>query len=108
MSYRIVLAPGLAAPAAGVRIGLAVFGHLTSEAVQNPILSLDMGPTGNTYDAATNTMTVGSIENCLKATAPGNNPAQNLNVHLVIEDVEDLEGWQVRVNYLGDQFRPSS
>jgi hypothetical protein len=47
MSYRIVLAPGLAALAAGVLIGLAVFGHLTSEAVQNPILSLDMVPTAS-------------------------------------------------------------
>ena len=28
--------------------------------------------------------------------------------HLVIQNVEDLIGWQVRFNYLGDQMRPST
>ena len=53
--------------------GLGLFGRLTSHAVQNPTISLDMAPSGNSYDEATNTMTVGASENCLtSATA---NPA---------------------------------
>jgi hypothetical protein len=63
-----------------------------------------MVPSGNTYDDAMNTMTVGSIENCLtSATA---NPNTHIHtVHLVIENVNDLVGYQARLNFLGDQFR---
>jgi len=74
---------------------------------QNPIVSLDMVIMGNSYDDTTNTMTVGSIENCLTS-ATGNNSAHLHNLHVVVQNVEDLVGWQARINYLGDRFRPNT
>jgi Thrombospondin type 3 repeat len=66
-----------------------------------------MVPSGNTYDATTNTMTVGSIESCL--TSPTANPStHNHTVQMVIENVEDLVGWTARFNYLGDRMRPNT
>lgn len=87
--------------------GVIFPGVVPSHAVQNPTISLDMLPSGNTYDEATNTMTVGASENCLtSATA---NPATHTHVaQLVIRDVEDLVGWQVRMNYVGDRMRPQT
>src|SRR5207244_10687263 len=77
-----------------------------SEATQAPKMSLDMVTSGNTYDSATNTMTVGSIDNCL-TTQAGNNAQHNHTAHLVIQNVEDLIGWQARMNYDGGRMRPS-
>src|SRR5438132_8440076 len=92
----------LTAVAAGVFLGL---GHFASQAVQNPTISLDMVPSGTTYDETTNSMTVGSTENCL--TSQTANPGTHVHqAHLVIHDVEDLVGWQVRLNYIGDKMRP--
>jgi len=99
------LVPVLAALLIAASVAFFLSGLLTSQAVQNPRVSLDMVPSGNTYDASTNTMTVGSIENCL--TSPAANPASHLHtVHLVIENVEDLVAWQARFNYVGDKLRP--
>ena len=85
--------------------GFFFYRVVPSLAVQDPSLSLDMVLAGNTYDETTNTMTVGTTENCLTSEtaipATHNHPA-----HLVIRDVEDLIGWQVRLNYVGDKFRP--
>jgi hypothetical protein len=92
-------------------IALAAFllsGLLTSHAVQNPSVSFDMVITGNTYDDTTNTMTVGTVNNCLTTAGPGNATQHLHTVHLVIQNVEDLVGWQARLNYLGDQMRPST
>jgi hypothetical protein len=78
-------------------------------AVQNPTLAIDMVPADNTYDEATNTMTVGfnpATDFCLATTA---DPATHVhNAHVIVQNVEDLVGWQVRLNYTGDQFRPNT
>ncbi len=107
MWYSRLLAPGLAVLAIGTGVALILSGLVTSQAVQNPSVSLDMVPSGNTYDAGTNTMTVGSIDNCL--TSPTANPANHIHtVHLVIKNVEDLVGWQARFNYVGDKMSPKT
>jgi len=77
-------------------------------ATQTPRISLDMVPAGNGYDAATNTMTVGAIDNCLSSDPPGNDAQHNHVAELVIQEVEDLVGWQVRMNYDGGKMRPAS
>src|SRR2546429_547926 len=77
----------------------------TTRAVQLPTISLDMVTTGNTYDEPTKRMTVGSIDNCL-AVAVANTATHSHPTHLVIQNVEDLVGWQIRLNYVGDQMRP--
>ena len=103
----IPLAPLFASLALVVSAALLLAGAPNSQALQDPSLSLDMVTTGNTYDETTNTMTLGSIENCL--TSPIANPNTHTHtVHLAIENVEDLVGWQARMNYLGDQMRPST
>jgi hypothetical protein len=79
----------------------------TAEAlVQAPNFALDMIPTGNTYDAATNSITLGETDYCLETAPPGNNQAHTHPAHLVITNVEDLVGWQARLNYEGAQMRP--
>ncbi len=91
---------------------IAISGLLISRgegrAVQAPRISLDMVIAGNGYDESTNAMTVGTIDNCLAADGPANNAQHNHTVHLVIENVEDLTGWQARLNYIGDKLRPST
>jgi Thrombospondin type 3 repeat len=78
-----------------------------SGAVQNPTISLDMVTAGNTYDENTNSMTVGAIDNCLTSVTA--NPATHTHpAQLIIQYVEDLVAFQVRLNYVGDQMRPSS
>lgn len=84
------------------------FGAFTSSATQAPRLSLDMVVSGNTYDSMTNSMTLGSLDNCLTTNSPGNNAQHNHTAHLVIQDVEDLVGWQAQVNYDGGKMRPLS
>ena len=98
----------LAAGMVAAGIAAAAFflsGLLTSEAVQNPRISLDMVTSGNTYDETTNTMTLGPIDNCLTSAA-ANTATHTHPTHLVIQDVEDLVGWQARLNYVGDKLRP--
>ena len=65
-----------------------------------------MVTTGNVYDDTTNSMTVGPIDNCV--TAPANPATHTRSTHLVVQDVEDLVAYQVRLNYVGDQMRPLS
>ncbi len=78
-----------------------------SRAVQNPTLAIDMVTSGNTYDDTTNMMTVGTVNNCLtSATA---NPLTHVHAtQVIIQNVEDLIGWQARLNYIGDKMRPST
>ena len=74
--------------------------------VQAPIMAIDMDPAGNTYDDVANSMALGRIDYCLETAAPGNNEAHAHPAHLVIRGVEDLVGWQARLNYEGAQMRP--
>jgi hypothetical protein len=105
ISVRALLA--IAAVGAISITGVFLFQQTPSLAVQNPTISLDMVTAGNTYDEATNTMTVGSTENCLTS-ATANAATHNHATHLVVRDIEDMIGWQVRLNYVGDQMRPLS
>jgi hypothetical protein len=78
----------------------------STRAVQAPEISLDMDQTGNTYDDATNSMAIGTIENCLSSATA--DPATHTHpTHLLIRNVEDLIAFQIRLNYIGDQMRPS-
>src|SRR5438128_4283658 len=91
---------------ATVAAAFLLFGG-TSGAAQNPTISLDMVTTGNSYDDVTNTMTVGPIDYCL-ASATANPATHTHGVQLVIQNVEDLVGWQVRLNYDGGAMRPNT
>src|SRR5438093_4732304 len=89
--------------------GVLLFaGPLTSRAVQSPSISLDMVTNGNSYDALTNSMSAGNIDNCLVSSLPGNNSQHNHLAQLTIRNVQDLIGWQTRLNYNGGQMRPST
>ena len=59
-------------------------------------------------DPGTNHMIVGTVNNCLTTASPGNNLQHNHPVHLIIQNVEDLIAWQIRMNYIGDRMRPST
>jgi hypothetical protein len=103
---------------AGIAVVIAISAALlfsevfTSGAVQNPSISLDMDQSGNTYSdpgaGGNNSMSVGTVDPCLTTPAPGNNLTHTHSVHFVIQNVEDLIGWQARMNYLGDQMRPDA
>src|SRR5438034_2479376 len=70
-------------------------------------ISLDMVATGTSYDDLTNTMTVGPVDFCLESGTA--NPATHTHAaQLVIQNVEDLVGWQVRLNYYGAGMRPNT
>ena len=101
----IVSAAGV--PLAVVVVAGALFlsGALTSHAIQSPTISLDMITSGTLYDPATNTMTVGQIDN---ASTGSTNVTHIHSTNLVVQNVEDLIGWQVRLNYIGDRMRPQS
>jgi len=105
MKRLVVVVPVLAA---GV-IALALFLHWNgTSAVQAPVMSFDMVTIDNTYDDVTNTMTVNfnpSTDFCL-ASATANTATHLHAAHLIIQNVEDLVGWQARLNYIGDQMRP--
>jgi len=102
-----LLPAALAACLALGAIALFLSGPLTTRAVQNPRISLDMDPAGNSYDAATNTMTVGTVDGCLAS--PQANPSTHTHTaQIVVENIEDLVGWQARLNYNGDEMRPAS
>src|SRR5947208_8021227 len=98
----------LVALAVGI-IGAAWFsaGTFTSRAVQNPTISLDIVQAGNTYDDTTNTMTVGTVDNCW-AVATATATTHTHPAQVIIQNVEDLVGWQLRLNYIGDQMRPQT
>jgi len=74
-----------------------------SQAVQNPTIHMDMFTVGNTYNDETNTMTVGSVDSSLVS---ANSITHSHPTQLVIKDVEDLVGFNVRLNYIGDKMRP--
>jgi len=86
----------------------------------NVTISFDMVPAGNDYcggdsfrsDGLTpcspaNSMTVGSVEFCSSSLVA--NP--NTHTHaaqLIIQNVEDMVGWQARLNYDGGGMRPNT
>jgi hypothetical protein len=116
MSYRKILAPAIAATLAVASLGALLSADFSSQATQAPKVSLDMDPAGNTYTPSVdadfngipesgNAMTVGTIENCLTS-IPGNNAEHSHPVHVVIQDVEDLIGWQARINFDGTSVGP--
>jgi hypothetical protein len=80
-----------------------------TRAVQAPKISLDMVIAGNTYSdpgaGGNNSMTVGTIDNCLTS-IPANGTQHNHGTHLIIQDVEDVLGYQVRLNFDGSRMRP--
>src|SRR5438552_17775866 len=102
-----LLPAALAACLALGAIALFLSGPLTTRAVQNPRISLDMDPAGNNYDPATNTMAVGTVDSCL-ASPQANSSTHTHTAQLVIQNVEDLIGWQARLNYNGDEMRPTN
>src|SRR2546428_5294734 len=86
----------------------------------NTTLALDMVPTGNDYcdgaglepDGVTpcspaNSMSVGAVDSCL-ADAAGNNNLHTHIAHVIVQNVEDMIGWQARLNYDGGMMRPNS
>ncbi len=87
--------------------GLFLTLSLTRAVNENTSISIDMVTAGNTYDEATNVMTVGAVDFCLESAVA--NPATHThNVHVVIQNVQDMTGWQVRLNYIGDKMRPNT
>ena len=110
MSLRLLAAVALALAASAV--GLVILsGGFPTEAVQSPRVSLDMVTTGSSYSdpgaGGNNSMTVGAIDQCV--TEPLNNAVHNRTEnHLIIQNVEDLAGWQVRLNYLANRMRLNS
>src|SRR3989442_8400080 len=114
MRLRLTVTAATVLLALGVAAGaLFLSGALTSRAVQNPSFSIDMITTGNNYtpsadadlngfpDPGTNTMTVGLIDS---SSTSGSAVSHNHIVQLVIQNVEDLVGWQARANYIGDRL----
>ena len=109
----------------GLAVAAALFfsGVFTTHATQNPTISLDMVTTGNGYcDSAgvvtggvtcansitpastncvvndaggsCNEMVVGTIDQCV--TTAANNNTHNQAAQLIVQNVEDLVGWQIR------------
>src|SRR5207244_12192058 len=108
MKMRIAVSAATVVLALGVAAGaLFLSGALTSRAVQNPSMSIDMITTGNSYtpgadadlngipDPGTNTMTVGLIDS---SSTSGSTASPNHIVQLIVQTVEDLVGWQARAN----------
>src|SRR6059036_481636 len=108
----IVIAASLSLVLGAAAGSFLLSGVFTSQALQNPTLSLDMSPGDNTYSdpglGGTNTINVGPITNCLTTNAPGNNLLHNHTIHVVVQNIVDMIGWQARLNYVGDQWRPNT
>src|SRR5439155_12712201 len=94
--------------AAALAGALFLPGALTSRAVQNPSIKIDMVTTGNAYSdpgaGGTNSMTVGTVDS---SSTGGQNVTHSHSVQLIVQNVEDLVGWQARANYIGDRMRCS-
>jgi hypothetical protein len=95
LPFGILLLVGAAA------VAYLLLGSATgSRAVQNPTIHLDMISIGNTYDNFT--MTVGPIN---ASSTSSSAVTHNHSTQLVVKNVEDLVGYQVRLNYVGDKMR---
>jgi hypothetical protein len=91
--------------AVSIASGVLLSMQLTSAQTNtNTTLALDMDISGNAYDEATNTMTVGTVDFC--SVGNSTDTLHTHVAHVIVRDVEDMIGWQVRVNYDGGQIRP--
>ena len=119
MNIRNIAYAATALAFVGIAAGaLFLSGVLTSRATQNASISFDMNTAGNVYtsgadidpadgfpDLGTNHMTIGAIDNCLATAGAGSAVNHSHIAHLIVQNVEDMVGWQVRVNYIGDKWR---
>ena len=105
MRTSITLGLGLPVVAALAAAVALLSGSLSSRAVQAPVMSLDMDPADNSYDAASNTMTVGTTDGCV-ASETANPGTHTHTMHVVIQNVEDLIGWQGRLNFDPSAMKP--
>src|SRR5439155_25515108 len=109
MKMRIAVSAATVFLALGVAAGaLFLSGALTSRAVQAPTISMDMNPAGNAYSdpglGGNNSMTVGVID----SSSTGSSNVTHVHAtQIIIQNVEDLVGWQARANYIGDRMRCS-
>jgi hypothetical protein len=116
--------------AGGIALPALLLSTAGGNAVQQPRISLDMNGDSNAYipsvdnnfdgipDPGTNVMSVGPIENCFTHAAPGNNAAHlhgfggtnttDPRVQIVIENVEDVAGYQARINFDGTRLAITS
>ena len=90
MTKRLIVIAATVFLAVGVAAGsLFLSGLFTSQAVQNPTVSLDMSPGDNTYSdpglGGTNTINVGPVTNCLTTAAPGNNLLHTHTIHVIVQ-----------------------
>ena len=95
-------------PLSAVFVSLFLLFVPISSATQTPRMSLDWGTADDTYNEATNSMSISSIENCLTTDPPGNNDQHIHPAYLILQGVEDMIGWQARLNYDGGRMRPAS
>ena len=110
-SRRSLALAALALLAVATCAALLLSGLTTSQAVQNPTISLDMDPAGNSYSdpgaGGNNSMAVGAIDSSSNG-CPGNNLTHTHAAQFIIRNVEDLIGWQARLNYDGGKMRPNT
>ena len=95
-------------PLSAVFVSLFLLFVPISSATQTPRMSLDWGTADDTYNEATNSMSISSIETCLTTDPPGNNDQHIHPAYLILQGVEDMIGWQARLNYDGGRMRPAS
>jgi hypothetical protein len=94
-------------PASAAFVSLILL-FVPARAAQTPRLALDMVTADDIYNESTNSMTIGSLDNCLTTAAPGNNAEHTHIAYLVVQGVEDMIGWQARLNYDGGRMRPAT
>jgi len=108
MKRLLLVVPVLAAGVIG--LGLFLSFNLTRAQNTNVTMGIDWGIVDNTYIDTTNTMTVvfnPATDFCL-ASATATTITHTHQADLLIQNVEDLVGWQLRLNYTGDRMRPLS
>src|SRR5437867_8233108 len=93
----IVIAASLSLVLGAAAGSFFLSGVFTSQALQNPTISLDMSPGDNPYSdpglGGTNTINVGPITNCLTTNAPCNSLLHNHTIHVVVQIIVDMIGW---------------
>lgn len=71
-----------------------------SKAVQDPQMSLDVTPLDNSYTPdPVNEMNVGQVDGCLSETNAGWDAEHTIILHLVVQRVENMTGWQAEVTF---------
>src|SRR5881628_1702122 len=94
----IVIAASLSLVLGAAAGSFFLSGVFTSQALQNPTIELDTVLAGNTYSdpglGGNNSMAVGATDACLNATA--NNALHTHNIQVLVRNIQDMIGWQVR------------